>query len=76
MGERAPKKRDFPESALIRLFWPVFFSKTCLRRIKFGQNGAFIVIWESSENQFGRPKKIDKIFENFSKIRPPLSGKS
>ena len=31
---------------------------------KFGQNGFFIVIWESSENQFGRPqKKLDKIFE-------------
>ena len=26
------------------------------------------VIWESSENQFGRPKNIDKIL----KIQPPL----
>ena len=32
------------------------------------------MLWESSKNQFGRPKKkkkVVKILENFLKIRPP-----
>ena len=36
--------------------------------------GAKKVLWESSKNQFGRPKKkkkVVKIFEFFLKIRPP-----
>ena len=29
------------------------------------------MLWESSEFHFGRPKKkVDKIFDNFLKIRP------
>ena len=49
------------------------FSKICLRRRKFCQNRGKTVLWESSKNQFGRPqkKKVVKILENFSKIRPP-----
>ena len=31
----------------------------------------FIVVWESSENQVGQPpKKVDKLFKFFLKIRP------
>ena len=33
------------------------FSKICLRRRKFGRNRGKTVLWESSKNQFGRPKK-------------------
>ena len=29
----------------------------------FGQNKAFLLLWESSENQFVRPKKIEKILD-------------
>ena len=58
------KCQNFPKSAEKRLFWPVFFSsKICLRRRKFGQNRVFTVICESSENQFGRPKKRSR--QNF-----------
>ena len=50
-------------------FLACFFSKFCLRRRNFGQNRDFLVLWESSENQFGRPKKrsikFRKIFEIF-----------
>ena len=45
-------------------FWPVFFSNICL-------NIVFIVFWERSENQFGRPKKC---WQNFRKS--PLPRKS
>ena len=48
-GERAPKKNDF----LVKIFQ----KKATVRRKKFGQNRVFIVISESSENQFGRPMK-------------------
>ena len=44
MGGREQKKK----------FFFACFSKTCLRRRK---NWLFMVIWESSENQFGRHKK-------------------
>ena len=60
-GERAPKKtrffcQNFSKSAQKRLFLTVF-SKICLRRRKFCQNRGKTVLWESSKNQFGRPKK-------------------
>ena len=74
--ERAPKKkREFlakffkkcPKTAFLTVF-----SKICLRRRKFCKNRGKTVLWESSKNQFGRPKKkVVKILENFSKIRPP-----
>ena len=52
-------------------FW-LFFSKICLRRRKFSQSRGKTVLWESSKNQFGRPKKkVVKILEIFLKIRPP-----
>ena len=38
------------------------------------QNRDKTVLWESSKNQFGRPKKkkkVVKVFDNFLKIRPP-----
>ena len=51
------------------LFWDIHFD--WLRRRNFGQSGVFVVLWESSENEFGRPKnKVDKILE-ILKIRPP-----
>ena len=41
------------------------FSETCLWRGKFRQNGVFIVIWESSENQFVRTEKKATNFSIF-----------
>ena len=71
-GEYAPKKRDFDS----QFYWPV--SKICLWR---RQNRVFLVLWESSENQFNRPKKrstkLSIFFENlpFEKILdPPLNA--
>ena len=74
-GARAKKKQFFgqifPKSAKKRLFG-LFFEKFCLRRRNFDQNRDFLALWESSKNQFGRPKKkVDKISERFFKIRPP-----
>ena len=46
MGARAEKTQFFG-----------LFLKNCLRRRKFGQIRVFIVVQESSENQFDRPKK-------------------
>ena len=68
-GKRAPKKRNFfvnifqkvPKNASLDLF----FEKICLQCRQFGQNGVFIVILESSENQFGRPKKNRQNFHFF-----------
>ena len=37
----------------------------------FGRNMVFLVLSESSENQFGRPKKADTIFKFFLKPPPP-----
>ena len=62
--------QSFPKSAQKRLFWPVF-SKICLRRRKFGQNRDKTVLWQSSENQFGRPKKSSTNFSKVLKICPP-----
>ena len=49
------------------------FSKICLRRRKFCQNRRKTVLWESSKNQFGRPKKKKKGRQNFGKFfeNPP-----
>ena len=81
-GERAPKKRAlvnfFPKSDSNTFL--VCISKFYLRRKIFGQIGISIMIWESSENQFGRPKKNTtnflKIFENLPPVEkildPPL----
>ena len=62
-GERAPKKRDFfskffkncPKTAFVTVF-----SKIFLRRRKFCQSRGKTVLWESSKNQFDRPKKKKK----------------
>ena len=52
----------FYKKGLKRLLWPVF-SKICLLRRNFDQNGVFIRIGDSSKNQFGRPKrKVDKMY--------------
>ena len=59
-GERAPKKRDFFVKIFQKLPQNGFsdcFSKICLRRRKFCQSRGKTVLWESSKNQFGRPKK-------------------
>ena len=59
-----------PKNAFFDCF---FSSKICLRRRKFCQSRGKTVFWESSKNQFGRPKKkAVKIFDFFLKIRPPL----
>ena len=67
-GERAPKKRVFS----VKIFRKVpkngffdCFSKICLRRRKLCQNRGKTVLWESSKNQFGRPKKKGR--QNFGK---------
>ena len=71
MRERAPKRRAF----LL-----IFFSKSVLKRIfalffqifawdakNAAKTGPFL-LWESSKNQFGRPKKrVAKYFEDFKK---------
>ena len=77
-GERAPKKNAI---FFVKIFQKVpkngffltVFSKICLRRRKICQNRGKTVLWESSKNQFGRPKKkkVVKILENFLKFRPP-----
>ena len=78
-GERAPKKLNFlvkiyQKCLKTPFFWP-FFSKICLRRRKFGQIWVFIVVSESSQNQFGRfKKKVDIFFKMFFKIRHPLKN--
>ena len=64
--------RKFPKKCLKMLFWPFFKNLSQNRRRKLGQNRVFILVWESSENQFGRTKKkFDKIFKNCFKVRPP-----
>ena len=47
------------------------FSKIFLRRRKFCQNRRKTVLWESSKNQFGRPKKKKKVVKIFRKSAPP-----
>ena len=81
-GERAPKKCNF----LVKVFQKVsnktffvlffFFNKLPAAQ-KIGQNRVFVVIWESSENPFGRFKKgwqsffgVDKIFFKSARGRP------
>ena len=65
-GERAPKKRDF----FVKIFQKV--PKKCPKRAqKFRQNRGKTRLWESSKNQFGRPKKKGR--QNFGKFfaNPP-----
>ena len=65
-GARGEKTQFFGQKFLKSALKRIFFSKVCMRPITFGQNRVFIVIWKSSENQFGRPKeKVDKIFKMF-----------
>ena len=50
------------------MFFLACFSKFCLRRKNIDQNSGFLVLWESSENQFDQPKKnVDNFLKN-----PPL----
>ena len=63
--------QNFPKSAEKSLFLSVFFSKFCLRRRKIWPNQGLLVLWESSENQFGRPKKRSTKFLKY----PPPSRK-
>ena len=58
-------KRDFFGRSFSKVTKNAFFglfSEIFLRRRKLGLIRVFIVVWESSENQFGRPKKtkVDK----------------
>ena len=77
-GERVPKKREIFQKVPKNGFFDCFFKKIRLRRRKFSQNRGKTVLWESSKNQFGRPKKkkVVEILENFLKIHPPPSRKS
>ena len=74
-GEPAPKKnaifcqiffKKCPKTAFLTVF-----SKICLRRRKFCQIRGKTVLWESSKNQFGRPKKMLSKFLNFFENPPP-----
>ena len=65
-GERASKKnaiflskffKKCPKTAFLTVF-----SKICLWRRKFSQNRGKTMLWESSKNQFGRPKKRSSKF--------------
>ena len=61
--------KNCPKTAFLTVF-----SKICLRRTKFSQSRGKTVLWESSKNQFGRPKK-KKSRQNFGKFfenPPPL----
>ena len=74
-GSARQKKRNFfcqnfSKSAQKRLFLTVF-SKICLRRRKFCLNRRKTVLWESSKNQFGRPKKKKKVVKIFENPPPP-----
>ena len=64
MGERALKGLDFwstfSKKCLKTPFLVTFFKNLPAAQI-FGQIRVFILVWESSENQFGRQKKVDKI---------------
>ena len=51
-----------PKNGLSACF---FFFKNCLRRLKYGKNGFFLEIRESSESQFGRPTKRSTKFSKF-----------
>ena len=73
--ERAPKGSNFflskvSKKGLKDLFRPVFFPKNCMRRKNFGQNVAFILIWEIAKNQFVRPKSAITIFACFENPTP------
>ena len=69
-GARAKKKRNFFVKIFQKVAFLTVFSKICLRCTKFCQYKGKTVLWESSKNQFGRPKKkkgrqnFGKFFEN------------
>ena len=60
-GARAEKTQffwsKFSKKCLKTPFLTLFFSKVCLRCRNFCQNRGKTVLWESSKNQFGPPKK-------------------
>ena len=64
----APKHTNFEGGARAEKKTHVL-KKNCLRRAKLGQNRVFH--WDSSENQFGRPKtkRSTKFFDFFLKIQ-------
>ena len=62
--------KNFPKRGRKRMFWNVF-SKICLRCRKFGRNRVFLVLWESSENQFSRHRKNFENTPPFEKILDP-----
>ena len=81
--DRAPKKRNFlvkifqkvPKNA----FFGLFFQNFACCPNNLAKIGTKTVLWESSKNQFGRPKKNVKIFKKFLKsaalekiLDPPL----
>ena len=77
-GERAPKKNAI---FFVKIFQKVpkngifdcFLKKIGLRRTKFRQDRGKTVLWESSKNQFGWPKKKGRQnFGKFFEIPPPL----
>ena len=85
-GERAPEKKT---RFFVKIFQKVpkkgffdcfFFKFACgAENRKFSQNRAETVPWESSKNQFGRPKKnkkVVKIFDFFFENPLPSSRKS
>ena len=59
-GKRAPKnaifRSKFSKKCLRTHFCPVFFSKLCLRRKKFGYNKVFLLLRENLENEFIQKK--------------------
>ena len=48
-----------------------FFLNFASRAEHLVKKWSFSAFWENSENQFGRPKKVHKIFETLLQIHPP-----
>ena len=71
-GQNFPKSEKSAQKRLLGLFLQNF---ACGAK-NFGQNRAFLLLSESSQNQFGRPKKRRQNFEIYqppsrkSQIRP------
>ena len=56
-----------------KIFLQAFFPKFACGAETFGQTRVLIAFWESSDNQFGRPKKRSTQFSKFFwKSAPPL----
>ena len=62
--------QKFWKSTQKRLFWPFFQKFACCAKF-FCQNRGKTVLWESSKNQFGRPKKKGQNFRIFFENPPP-----